>query len=233
MIVVLCAMKQERDALLKLMSDVKAKKNKKVRVLDTELNNTFFVGKIGNKDVAVSKTGIGQVYATISTVLAIQKFKPELIINLGCAGSLNDEVKIGDVVVAEKVADWRFDAIDWPRGFDSQYTAFPCDKKTIKIMKKLHFDTKIHYGGIVSANEFIYKKSQNNDIKKHFPEALCGEMEGSAIANTCFALGVNCSVIRSISDDTLVNKNYHAYYFNLDKVCETAAEIAAEIIRKY
>ena len=233
MIVVLCAMKEERNALLKLMKDVKAIKNKKVRVLDTELNNTFFTGKINDKEVVVSKTGIGEVYATIATVLAIQKFKPELIINLGCAGSLNENVRVNDVVVAERVAEWRFDALDWPRGFDSKYTSFSCDQKVIKIMKKLKLDAKVHYGNIVSANEFIYKKSQLNELKKHYPEALCGEMEGSAIANTCFALGVNCSVIRSISDETLVAKNYHQYYFNLEQVCSTAADIAAQIIRKY
>ena len=233
MIVVLCAMKEERNALLKLMKDVKAIKNKKVRVLDTELNNTFFTGKINDKEVVVSKTGIGEVYATIATVLAVQKFKPELIINLGCAGSLNENVRVNDVVVAERVAEWRFDALDWPRGFDSKYTSFSCDQKVIKIMKKLKLDAKVHYGDIVSANEFIYKKSQLNELKKHYPEALCGEMEGSAIANTCFALGVNCSIIRSISDETLVAKNYHQYYFNLEQVCSTAADIAAQIIRKY
>ena len=233
MIVILCAMKEERNALLKLMKDVKAIKNKKVRVLDTELNNTFFTGKINDKEVVVSKTGIGEVYATIATVLAIQKFKPELIINLGCAGSLNENVRVNDVVVAERVAEWRFDALDWPRGFDSKYTSFSCDQKVIKIMKKLKLDAKVHYGDIVSANEFIYKKSQLNELKKHYPEALCGEMEGSAIANTCFALGVNCSIIRSISDETLVAKNYHQYYFNLEQVCSTAADIAAQIIRKY
>lgn len=233
MIVVLCAMKEERNALIRMMKDVKAIKNKKVNVLDTELNNTFFVGKIGSKDVVVSKTGIGEVYATIATVLAVQKFKPELIINLGCAGSLNENVRVNDVVVADRVAEWRFDALDWPRGFDSKYTSFPCDQKVIKIMKKLKLDTNIHYGGIVSANEFIYKKSQLKDLKKQYPEALCGEMEGSAIANTCYALGVNCSIIRSISDETLVAKNYHQYYFNLDEVCETAANIAVQIIRKY
>ena len=233
MIVVLCAMKEERNALLKLMKDVKAIKNKKVRVLDTELNNTFFTGKINDKEVVVSKTGIGEVYATIATVLAIQKFKPELIINLGCAGSLNENVRVNDVVVAERAAEWRFDALDWPRGFDSKYTSFSCDQKVIKIMKKLKLDAKVHYGDIVSANEFIYKKSQLNELKKHYPEALCGEMEGSAIAKTCFALGVNCSIIRSISDETLVAKNYHQYYFNLEQVCSTAADIAAQIIRKY
>ncbi|MBO7697523.1 MAG: 5'-methylthioadenosine/S-adenosylhomocysteine nucleosidase [Erysipelotrichaceae bacterium] len=233
MIVVLCAMKQERDALVALMDDVKTVKNRKIKVLDTELNNTFFVGKIKDKEVAVSKTGVGEVYATIATVLAIQKFKPELIINLGCAGSLNENVKIDDVVVADRVGEWRFDAIDWPRGFDSNYTSFPCDDKVIEIMKKIKTDTNIHFGGIVSANEFIYKKSQLNEIRKQFPEALCGEMEGSAIANTCFAFGVKCAVIRSISDVTLMDKNYHAYYFNLEKTCQTAAKIAEKIIRKY
>ena len=233
MIVVLCAMKQERDALVKLMKDVKHVRNRKIRVLDTELNNHFFVGKIGNKDVAVGKTGIGEVYASIATVLAIQKFRPELIINLGCAGSLNENVGINDVVIADKAADWRFDAVDWPRGFDSIYSAYPCDEKVIKIVKKLKLDTKVHFGPIVSANEFIYKKSQINEIRKHYPEALCGDMEGTAIANTCFAFGVNCSIIRSISDVTMVAKNYHTYYFNLEQVCETAANLAAQIIRKY
>ena len=39
--------------------------------------------------------------------------------NVGCAGSLNKDVFVGDVVVASRVADWDVDVPDWPRNMYS------------------------------------------------------------------------------------------------------------------
>lgn len=233
MIAIICAMSEERDAFITLMKDVKVTRFESVLYHGTQIDNKCFKGKLNGKDVVIVHCGVGKVYAAIVTTLVIKKFKPELVINVGCAGSLDKHVHVGDVVVATRVADWDVDVPDWERSIYSDKMSFACDGRFTKLAKQIKSKTKIKTGFIVSADEFIYKKSQVNTIKKYFPDSLCGEMEGSSVANTCYAFGVNSAIVRSISDETLVNGDYKNFDFNLKAVCDTAANICADIIKRY
>ena len=233
MIGIVCAMSEERDAILGMMKDVKVKKGKKLIYHNEPLNNEYYVGKIGDKDIVLTRSGVGKVFATMNTVELINRFKPDLIVNLGVAGSLSENVHINDVVVADRAADWDVDVPDWERSLHSPQMSYPCDEGVKAVLKKIRTSANIHYGPVVSSDSFIYKKSQINTIKRFFPEALCGEMEGSAIASVCHAYGVKSCIIRSISDETLVNGNYKDFDFNLVKACNAAAKLAVKIIKEY
>lgn len=232
MIAIICAMSEERDAIISIMKDVKTVKFEKILYHGMAFDNKCFKGLLEGKEVVVAHCGVGKVYAAIITTLIIKKFKPELVMNVGCAGSLNQDVCVGDVVVANRVADWDVDVPDWPRNMYSDKMSFACDGRIIKLVKELKLKN-VHTGLIVSGDEFIYKKSQVNTIKKYFPEALCGEMEGCSIVNTCYAFGINSVVIRSISDCTFANNNYKDFDFNLKTACENASRILAKIIKRY
>ena len=233
MIGIICAMSEERDALLSLMSDVKKEKGKNIMYHGMPLNNTYFVGKLEGKDIVLAHSGVGKVYAAIVTTNIIFKYKPELIINLGCAGSLNSDIHVGDTVVGTRVADWDVDVPGWTRSIQSDKMSYACDGKFNKIVSKLKTKHVIKQGYIVSADEFIYKKTQVNTIKRYFKDALCGEMEGSSIACTCYAYQIPVAIIRTISDETLINGNYKNFDFNLNKVCKTSAKLCAMIIKRY
>lgn len=232
MIAVICAMKEERDALLKKMTDVTVKKGKKIIYHGEKLDNEYYVGKLGKKEIVLSRCGVAQLYASISTLLLIEKFKPELIINLGVAGSLSEDVHVGDIVIGKRTVNWRFDVPGWDRKEDSIYCSFECDEKIINIAEKLKTEG-LHIGTIVTGDEFIYKRSQIKEIKRFFPGSLCGEMEGYAVAGTSYAFSVPVSIIRSISDETLVSGNFKQFDFNLEAVCNKAAVLCAEIIKRY
>ena len=230
MIAIICAMDEERDAVLKVMTDVKTKKAKKLNYQRHILENDYYIGKIGNKDVVLERCGIGKIYATLVTTNLINKFKPELVINLGCAGSLKEDVYVGDTVIADRVGDWEMDVPWWQRSITSEKSSYEASKKILSLIKK---SETIHIGPIVSSDSFIYKKSQLNIIKKYFPTALAGEMEGSAVAGTCYANGVEFTVIRTISDSTLVKGNDKQSDLNLIKTCDKSAKIVKKIIEKY
>ncbi|MBQ6335155.1 MAG: 5'-methylthioadenosine/S-adenosylhomocysteine nucleosidase [Erysipelotrichaceae bacterium] len=225
-------MKEERDALLRMMKETKVKKGKKLLYHGEALDNEYYVGKIGKKEIVLCRCGVGQLYAALSTNLLIEKFKPELIINLGVAGSLSEDVHVSDLVVSDKVANWRFDVPGWDRNEDSYYCSFNCDERVTKIVSKLKMEN-VHCGLIVTGDEFIYKKSQVKEIKRFYPRSLCGEMEGYAIAGTAYAHGIPVSIIRSISDETLVSGNFKQFDFNLESVCEKAATLCKEVIKRY
>lgn len=230
MIAIICAMSEERDAFISLMKDVKTVKIENILYHGMAFDNKCYKGELSGKDVVIVHSGIGKVYAAIVTTLVIKKFKPELVVNVGCAGSLKSKIHVGDVVVADRVADWDVDVPGWNRSIQSDKMSFACDGRFVKLAKQMK---KVKVGPIVSGDEFIYKKSQVNTINKYFASALCGEMEGSSIANTCYAFGINSAIVRSISDETLVNGDYKNFDFNLNNACINAAKICSEIIKRY
>lgn len=54
----------------------------------------FYVGKLNHKEVVLTQSGIGKVNASISTTLLIEKFNPEVVINTGSAGALDQTLSI-------------------------------------------------------------------------------------------------------------------------------------------
>lgn len=234
MIVIICAMSEERDAFISLLKNVKRLKFEKLNYHGTSFDNVYYKGKIDKKDVVVVHAGVGKVYAAILSTLVIKKFKPELVINVGVAGSLNSKIHVGDVVVANRVADWDVDVPDWERSIFSDKMSFACDGKFLKTISKIDKgDIKLKIGHIVSGDEFVYKKSQVNTIKKYFKSALCCEMEGASVACTCYSFGIPFAIVRSISDETLVSKSYKKFDFNLNKVALNAALLCVKIIKRY
>jgi len=233
MIAIICAMSEERDAFISLMKNVKIKKFGKLMYHGMPLDNKCYQGKIKDNDVVIVHSGVGKVYAAIVTTEVIKKFKPELVINVGCAGSLNKDVHVGDVVVANRVADWDVYVPGWELSMYSDKVSFACDGHFTKLISKIKSDLNVKIGHIVSGDEFIYQKSQTKRILKYYPTALCGEMEGCSVANTCYAYGVNVAIVRSISDETLVNGNYKNFDFNLEKACNNAAKLCCKVLERY
>lgn len=72
-------------------------------IKDESNNRNIYVGKTNNKDLIVCKSGIGKVNSAAMTQYIIDNYKPDLIINSGCAGSLTCKVKIMDVILSSYV----------------------------------------------------------------------------------------------------------------------------------
>lgn len=67
---------------------------------------TFWRGRIGGRRVVVSRTEVGPINAVAATTLAIQRFKPRLIINQGTAGAAGPTLRVFDIIVGEATADY-------------------------------------------------------------------------------------------------------------------------------
>ena len=232
MIAIICPMDEERDAILKLMSDVKVVCDGTINYHGETVENNYYEGVVSGCDAVVYKCGVGKAYAAMSTQMVINKYNPELVINLGCAGSINEDVHVGDIVIATRTADWDFFVPTWERSITAPNISNACSTKCADIIKQDELPN-VHFGPIITGDQFIMKKSQLEVIKEFFPEALAGEMEGNAVATACTTFGIPCCVIRSISDETLVGNNLEQYEFNLLDVCDKAAEICCEIIKRF
>lgn len=165
----------------------------------------FYVGKLNHKEVVLTQSGIGKVNASISTTLLIEKFNPEVVINTGSAGALDQTLSIGDILVSNHVLyhDANATAFGYEYGQIPQmpktYTTDPTLlKKTMHVLEQQQTNGKV--GMIVSGDSFIGSSEQRQKIKQQFPEAMAVEMEATAIAQTCYQFKVPFIVIRAVSD---------------------------------
>lgn len=67
---------------------------------------TFWEGRIGRKQVVISRTEMGPINAVAATVIGIEHFHPALVINQGTAGAHNPDLTLWDIVVGEQTTDY-------------------------------------------------------------------------------------------------------------------------------
>jgi nucleoside phosphorylase len=61
----------------------------------------LWTGRIGNKSIVLSRTGVGPINAAAATALAIREFEPGAIDGQGAAGAHDPWLHINDSVVSE------------------------------------------------------------------------------------------------------------------------------------
>ncbi|EOB7626537.1 5'-methylthioadenosine/S-adenosylhomocysteine nucleosidase [Staphylococcus aureus] len=167
----------------------------------------FYTGILKDREVVITQSGIGKVNAAISTTLLINKFKPDVIINTGSAGALDESLNVGDVLISDDVKYHDADAT----AFGYEYgqipqmpVAFQSSKSLIEkvsqVVQQQQQQLTAKVGLIVSGDSFIGSVEQRQKIKKAFPNAMAVEMEATAIAQTCYQFNVPFVVVRAVSD---------------------------------
>ena len=192
----------------------------------------FFVGVLNEKKVIVVKCGIGKVNAAICTQILIDKFDVDCIINTGVAGGLYPEINIGDIVISSDTVQHDMDttAFGDPKGviprMDKSF--FEADARLIQLAEEaaenLKGDHKVYVGRIASGDQFVSSMQVKEDIYSTFT-AYCAEMEGAAIAHTCYLNQVPFVVIRAISD-----KADQSAEVNFEDFVHVAARNASKMI---
>ena len=190
-------MEVEVQALKDLMDNAELKEISSV---------VFYRGKINGIDTVVAVAGVGKVNAAVCAQTMILEYSPDYIINTGVAGGLSEELKIGDVAVADKVAEHDMDTsplgdeLGFITGIDRVY--MPCDEYISGLMydaaKSVDGINAVR-GTIASGDQFIASEEQRGFIKKNF-SAVAAEMEGAAIGHVCTMNNVKFGVLRAISD---------------------------------
>lgn len=193
----------------------------------------FTKGTLYGKEVVTAVCGVGKVFAAVCAEAMILKFKPEIIINTGVAGTLTDELSIGDVAVATGVLQHDMDTspLGDPVGLISgiNMVEIPSDAelggKIAKCVEKL--GVKVKMGAVASGDQFINNEEKKAWIRDNFGAIAC-EMEGAAIGQTAFVNSVKFAVIRAISDGDGGEMDYNTF---LKKSAETAAEAVKGLVK--
>ena len=167
----------------------------------------FNQGILEGKKVVVVRSGIGKVNAAACTQILIDVFSADVIINTGIAGSLKNEINIGDIVISTEVLHHDVDAREfgYPIGEIPQMgrLTFPADENLgelcEKICREVNPEISTFRGRIVSGDQFIADHEKKQSIIDNF-QGYCTEMEGAAIGQTAFINGVPFVILRAISD---------------------------------
>ena len=218
MIGIICAMQIEADGIIALCENVKTTTHAKMK---------FTLGTLHGKDVCIVVCVVGKVNAAMCALMLIEKYKPNLVLNSGVAGSLSPIVGIGDIVVATKSVehDMNGTALGDKQGEitfpDGNMMFFECDKQASTLLAAICKeipDTKVAQGIIASGDIFVSDRKQRFKINDRFGALAC-EMEGAAIGHVCVRCEVPYGIIRAISDDLDENKG-----MDFVKFCELASK---------
>ena len=191
---IIAAMNEEVEAIKKIMTDISMKKIYELQ---------FIIGKINEKVIVLVKCGVGKVNAARTTQILLNNFDIEYVINVGTAGSLNESIEIGDVIIGEKLVQHDFDVTagghekgyitDVGKYFYSNKSLIEKTKQTIATMNE-NFSAFI--GTIATGDIFVQDIKVKDGIKAEF-NADCAEMEGAAIAQVCTLDNIPFIVIRN------------------------------------
>jgi len=213
---IIAEMNEEVDAIKKIMTDISVK-----GIYELE----FIIGKINGKEVVLVKCGVGKVNAARTTQILLNNFDIEHVINVGTAGSLNENIEIGDVVIGEKLVQHDFDitAAGREKGYITDVGKyFYSDKnlieKTKQTIENMNENFNAFIGTIATGDIFVQDIQVKDRIKAEF-DADCAEMEGAAIAQVCTLDKIPFIVIRSISDKPN-GKNAVDFEKYLELACE-------------
>ncbi len=192
------------------MEEEIASLKEKITIEKTEhaLNLCFYIGSFAGHQIILVRSGIGKVNAAICTQSMIDRYHIDYVINIGVAGSLSKELHIGDILVSTDLVQHDMDtsafgdAIGTIPRMDIRY--FQADTKLITLAQKAaelcHLDCRVITGRVASGDQFINSQEAKNRILDTVG-GDCAEMEGAAIAHTCYLNDIPFVVLRAISDD--------------------------------
>jgi len=157
-----CAMPMELRALRRL-----------VRLRKTELG---YAGRIGDRQVVGTVTGVGTALARAATVQLLDAVEAEWVIVVGIAGAIGNQIPIGTLVLPQLVIS----AADG------------------SALRPTSLCVGAPYGKLLTTDELLLDPAQHADMRVDGVVAL--DMETAAVAKVCDERGVPWSVVRAISD---------------------------------
>lgn len=196
----------------------------------------FSVGTLYGTPCVLGLCGIGKVHAGACAQAMILQYHPDMIFNIGVAGALLDDLKIGDVVVSRGDVQHDVDttAIGDPLGLVSTVNVieFPCDEQITALLMDTVQNLGIHAckAVIASGDQFICGEENKHRIAKLFDAGAC-DMESAAIAQICYEMHTPFAAYRAISDT--VKDTGRDYHLNMKDAAEVSAQVTKAFLERW
>jgi adenosylhomocysteine nucleosidase len=166
--------------------------------------------------------GWGKIAAAASTQYAIDRWKPELLVNLGTCGGFDGEIERGEVILAERTVV--YDIHDQMGEAEDELG---------------HYSTEIDLSWLGDCGDLPVRRtlllSADRDLVQHEIAGLrerhggvAGDWESGAIAYVAARNGTRCLILRGVSD--LVGSGGGEAYGNMGLFVEAAAGIMERLV---
>jgi len=194
-IAIMGAMPEEIEPLLEKVENIK-----KVDYA----NNSYYEATYKGKELVIAYSKIGKVFSSLTALTLLEKFACEKLLFSGVAGAINPELKIGDLIIADKLCQHDLDISIFGHdfGFVPEGAKFVVPDESLRgIAKEVAQNRQLTLieGTIATGDQFVASNERKAFISENFgADAL--EMEGSSVAVVCDALNVPFFILRAISD---------------------------------
>ena len=224
---IIVAMEEELEAVLHFAENIEKEEIREVQ---------FIKCNIKGKKCVIAKSGVGKIHAARVTQIMIYEFKPMYIVNVGVAGGLNNNLKVGDVIISKNVVQHDFDitAFGHSKGYvPSVGNDVKADERLIhefeqEINSTSERQYQIKLGTIASGDIFCTKVEMKDKIYAKFSADVV-DMECGAIAQVCYLEKIPFIGIRSVSD--IPNeRNVNTYNENLKLAAKRCASVLKECL---
>lgn len=191
----------------------------------------YLKGRLAGHEAVVTISGFGKVAAASTVTTMLDRFDPEVVLFTGVAGALDPGVQRGDVVVADELIQYDFDASPIVPRFVipslqvDRIRADPVWTERVAAAATVSGAT-VHRGLVLSGDRFIDTAAERDDLRRLFPDARAVEMEGAAVAQVCAEREVPFAVVRAVSDTA----DDDAAFDFLEFVARRAAPLLAGIV---
>jgi len=191
--------------------------------------NIYYEASYKNLEIVLAYSKIGKVNSAITATVMCEKFKASKLLFSGVAGAVSDELRVGDLIIADKLVQHDVDitAFGHPWGFIPESGDFVKSDETLnEIAKKVasNLGIKLRVGSIATGDQFVASEEKKNWIKSTYhADAL--EMEGASVARVCECFGVPFMILRAISDAADMDAG-----FSFDEFLVSSAKISAKFL---
>ena len=194
-------------------------------------NNKYYEVSYNGLEIVIAYSKIGKVFASLTASTMIEKFGCDTLLFSGVAGGINPKLKIGDLIIADKLCQHDLDitAFGHPHGYVPGGKVFVETSKelrdvAIKVAKEN--DLKVIEGIIATGDQFVHSTQRKEFIENTFnADAL--EMEGASVAVVCDALNIPFFILRAISDTADMDAG-----FDFDEFLKSSAKNSADYLIK-
>ncbi len=202
----------EREGVLKYLLPVPSK-DAIINIVHKKIN--YRIGRLGYHLVAHVESGMGSAnqrgsFTTVSD--AIQTIKPKLVIMVGVAFGIDKKKqRIGDVLVARRIINYEMSRVNSGDKADTPRDSMPYSGKLLYNVFSSAIDwnhfvskrqkAKVIFGDVLSGEKLIDNLEFCEKLKKMFPKAIGGEMEGTGLSSACINKDIHeWIIIKGICD---------------------------------
>ena len=191
--------------------------------------NIYYEATYKGKDIVIAYSKIGKVFASLTATILIEKFNSKQLLFSGVAGAINNQLKIGDLIIASALCQHDLDitAFGHPYGYVPEGAVCIETDKDLREIAKMVAKEKgldLKEGIIATGDQFVASVERKDFISSTF-EADALEMEGGSVAVICDALNIPFFILRAISDSADCSAN-----IDFDEFLKSSAKISADFI---